>query len=97
MARDIATVSPETEVVTHDIAMNDAWDFEDVYGTLFDFAKRYPFDTEREDYWIHITTGTHVVQICLFLMTEARSLPGRLLQTSPPPAAMPSASPGATR
>lgn len=84
VARDIATVSPETEVVTHDIAMNDAWDFEDVYGALFDFAKRYPFDTEREDYWIHITTGTHVVQICLFLMTEARYLPGRLLQTSPP-------------
>ena len=84
VAGDIATVSPETRVVTHDIPMNDAWDFEDVYGALFDFAKQYPFDTENEEYWIHITTGTHVVQICLFLMTEARYLPGRLLQTSPP-------------
>ena len=84
VASDIAMVSPETKVVTHDIPMNDAWDFEDVYGALFDFAKQYPFDTEHEDYWIHITTGTHVVQICLFLMTEARYLPGRLLQTSPP-------------
>lgn len=84
VASDIATVSPETRVVTHDIPMNDAWDFEDVYGALFDFAKQYSFDTEHEDYWIHITTGTHVVQICLFLMTEARYLPGRLLQTSPP-------------
>lgn len=84
VARDMRTISPETTVVTHDIPMRDAWDFEDVYGALFDFSKRYRFDTEHEDYWIHITTGTHVVQICLFLLTEARYLPGRLLQTSPP-------------
>lgn len=84
VARDMRTISPETTVVTHDIPIRDAWDFEDVYGALFDFSKRYPFDTEHEDYWIHITTGTHVVQICLFLLTEARYLPGRLLQTSPP-------------
>jgi transcriptional regulatory protein RtcR len=35
------------------------------------------------DYLIHITTGTHVAQICLFLLTEARWFPGRLLQCSP--------------
>ena len=33
---------------------------------------------------MHITTGTHVAQICLFLLTESRHFPGRLLQTSPP-------------
>lgn len=81
---DIAAVSPETRVVPHELPIRDAWDFEDVYGTLFDFARAYPFDTDKEDYWIHITTGTHVVQICLFLMTEARFFPGRLVQTSPP-------------
>jgi transcriptional regulatory protein RtcR len=81
---DIATVSPETTVIPHELVIADAWDFEDVYGALFDFAKSYPFDPDREDYWIHITTGTHVVQICLFLLTEARFLPGRLVQTSPP-------------
>ena len=81
---DIATVSPETTVVTHTLAIADAWDFEDVYASLFDFAKTYPFDPDKEEYWIHITTGTHVVQICMFLMTEAHFFPGRLLQTSPP-------------
>lgn len=80
---DIATVSPETTVVPHCLQIIDAWDFEDVYGTLFDFAKTYPFDPDNEDYWIHITTGTHVVQICMFLLTEARFFPGRLVQTSP--------------
>ena len=84
VAADITTVSPETEVVLSDVPMDDPWDFEQVYGALFDFAKSYPFDTDNEEYWIHITTGTHVVQICMFLMTEAFYFPGRLLQTSPP-------------
>lgn len=87
VAADIAAVSPETQVVAHALEMRDAWDFEEVYGALFDFAKGYSFDPDNEDYWIHITTGTHVVQICLFLMTEARFFPGRLVQTSPPRAA----------
>lgn len=81
---DIAAVSPETELVTHSLPIADPWDFEDVYGNLFDFSKRYAFDPDNEEYWIHITTGSHVTQICLFLMTEARYFPGRLLQTSPP-------------
>lgn len=84
VSKDIASVSPETKVVARALPIADAWDFEDVYGHLYDFAKHYPFDPDREEYWVHITTGTHVVQICLFLMTEARYLPGRLLQTSPP-------------
>lgn len=81
---DIAQVAPETAVRSHEIALRDPWDFEEVYTTLLDFARSYPFDTEREDYLIHITTGTHVAQICWFLLAEARYLPARLLQTSPP-------------
>jgi transcriptional regulatory protein RtcR len=33
---------------------------------------------------VHITTGTHVAQICLFLLVQARLIPGLLLQTAPP-------------
>jgi transcriptional regulatory protein RtcR len=81
--RDIASVSPETEVVLREITTADPWDFEQVYGALHEFARAYPFDPERESYLIHITTGTHVAQICLFLLTESRRFPGRLVQTSP--------------
>lgn len=81
---DIASVSPDTRVVKRQLNLRDAWDFEEVYAALFDFTKTYPFDPDHEDYWIHITTGTHVVQICMFLLTEARFFPGRLVQTSPP-------------
>lgn len=81
---DIGAVSPETTVVPRLLEIADPWDFEQVYAALFDFAREYPFDLDAEEYWIHITTGTHVAQICLFLMTEARFFPGRLVQTSPP-------------
>ncbi len=84
VGKDIADISPETELVPRILELRDPWDFEQVYGALHDFARAYPFDPEREDYLIHITTGTHVAQICLFLLTEARYFPARLLQTSPP-------------
>jgi transcriptional regulatory protein RtcR len=80
--RDMQSVSPETEVRLHQIEFADPWDFEQVYESLFSFARKYDFD-DSEDYLIHITTGTHVAQICLFLLTESRWLPGRLLQCSP--------------
>lgn len=81
---DITSVSPETRVVTHNLSMRDPWDFDEVFAKLHDFARSYPFDTDREDYLIHITTGTHVVQICNFLLTESGYFPARLIQTSPP-------------
>ncbi len=82
---DIALIAPETEVRTHALDLGDPWDFESVFAALLDFAQRYDFRPEDEDYLIHITTGTHVAQICLFLLCESRHLPGKLLQTSPPP------------
>lgn len=85
MAEDVALVSTDTEVRLNQITLNDPWDFEEVYTTLLDFSRHYPFDTENEEYLVHITTGTHVVQICWFLLTEARYLPARLLQTAPAP------------
>ena len=83
VAEDIATVSPQTEVVPHPITFRDPWDFEEVFGVLHDFASGYAFDPESEDYLVHITTGSHVAQICLFLLTEARYFPARLVQTGP--------------
>jgi transcriptional regulatory protein RtcR len=81
---DIAEISPATEVRSHLIDMKDPWDFSEVYTSLRDFARSYAFDPEREDYLVNITTGTHVAQICWFLLTEAHFIPARLLQLSPP-------------
>lgn len=81
---DIASVSPDTAVNLVAIDLADPWDFGEVYTAMYDWVKAYPFDTVREQYWAHITTGTHVAQICMFLLVEARFIPGVLLQTAPP-------------
>lgn len=84
VCEDLALTAPGMTVQCHDTYLADPWEFEGVYATLLDFLAGYPFQPEEEDYYIHITTGTHVSQICWFLLTESRHFPGRLLQTSPP-------------
>jgi transcriptional regulatory protein RtcR len=84
LQRDIASVSPETQLNLIPMDVADPWDFGEMYGALYDWVRAYPFDTEREQYRAHITTGTHVAQICMFLMVESRFIPGVLLQTAPP-------------
>lgn len=82
---DIQTASPRTEILVHPIAMPDPWDFEAVFTALYDLAHTRQGDPETEDLLVHITTGSHVAQICLFLLVESGHLAGRLLQTSPSP------------
>jgi len=82
--QDIETVSPETEVKLVSMDIADPWDFGEMYAALYDWVRSYNFKPEREQYWAHITTGTHVAQICLFLLIESRFIPGVLLQTAPP-------------
>ncbi|MES2208175.1 MAG: RNA repair transcriptional activator RtcR [Pseudomonadota bacterium] len=84
IANDIKQISPETTVKFNAIALKDPWDFQEVFGVLHEFAKSYDFDLEHEEYFMHITTGTHVAQICMFLLTEAKYFPAKLLQSSPP-------------
>jgi transcriptional regulatory protein RtcR len=83
IADDVRTQSPSTEVRLHELEFSDPWDLEPTYAALYDFARTYPFDPEKEDYLVHITTGTHVAQICLFLLAESHHLPARLIQTRP--------------
>lgn len=85
VSHDIQEVSPTTHINHHSFNLKNPWDFEEVYSLLYDFAETYPFDTENEEYLVHMTTGTHVMQICLFLLVESRHIPGRLLQTHPLP------------
>lgn len=80
---DMHELRPEMEVTGHIVDFDNPWDFEQVYGQLHDFATSFAFDVENNDYLVQITTGTHVVQICLYLLAEANYIPARLLQVSP--------------
>ncbi len=88
LREDLATVSPETTVRLTPIQFDDPWDFEEVYSALHDFARHYDFQPEREHYLVHITTGSHVAQICLYLLTESHHFPAQLIQLSPPQRAL---------
>lgn len=81
---DVGALSPETAARAWPFDPADPWDFEEVYEALLTWASAYPWAPDDEEVWVHLTTGTHVAQICLFLLTEARFIPGRLLQTAPP-------------
>lgn len=81
---DWRRLSPETEVVPVDFEPEDPWDLEGVYAALLRAADALDHDPDGGELWVHITTGTHVMQICLFLLVEAGFLPGKLVQTSPP-------------
>lgn len=81
--KDVNSVSPETNVVFDFIELKDPWDFEEVYGKFYDYAKSPCLHEENTSYYIHISTGSHVEQICLFLLAESRHLPGKLVQSTP--------------
>lgn len=81
---DMAQVSPNTTVIGHHVALISPWDFADVYAELYDFAALFDFQ-DNTDYLLHLTTGTHVAQICWFLLVEAGFIPADLIQTSPCP------------
>lgn len=72
-----------TKVLLHELDYNrDPWKFEYVYAAFFDFFRAYEFDRENENYFVNISTGTHVMQICLFLLAEAKYVPAKLVQST---------------
>jgi transcriptional regulatory protein RtcR len=87
LARDVAEgirkASPSTEVSLTIRPFVDIWDFEEVYGLLHDWISELDFDLDSANYFAHMSTGTHVMRICMFLLAEARFLPGRMVQSFP--------------
>jgi transcriptional regulatory protein RtcR len=80
---DMAALSANTRLTPYQVDYENPWDFEQVYSQLHTFTRWYAFDSEQNNYYVHITTGTHVAQICLYLLTEANYIPAKLIQTSP--------------
>lgn len=77
---DIQSISPKTDVRAHVINLADPWKLDDTYASLLDFARAYRFE-ENVDYHVHLTTGTHQAQICLYMLTESRFFPAKIVDT----------------
>ena len=80
---DVRKVSPKTKVVLDIIELNNPWDFEEVYEKFYDYSLLPCFHQEKTQYYIHMSTGSHVEQICLFLLAESHHIRAKLVQTSP--------------
>ncbi|MEM1193415.1 MAG: RNA repair transcriptional activator RtcR [Pseudomonadota bacterium] len=84
IAEDIKSISPETKTESVIFDPRNPWDFQEVYEELLDFALERDFDPSADDILLNLTTGTHVFQICAFLLAEARYIPAKLIQSTPP-------------
>jgi transcriptional regulatory protein RtcR len=82
-AADVRQICPGIEVTIHYLD-DPKWDFEGWFALLYDFARALPLDPAREDVLVNFTTGNFVMQICMFLLTEAHLLPGRLVMAIEP-------------
>ena len=80
---DVKKVSPKTKIVFDLIELKNPWDFEEVYEKFYDYSKLPCFHQEKTRYYIHISTGSHVEQICLFLLAESHHIRAKLIQTTP--------------
>ena len=80
---DVRKVSPKTKVVLDIIELKNPWDFEEVYEKFYDYSLLPCFHQEKTQYYIHMSTGSHVEQICLFLLAESHHIRAKLVQTSP--------------
>lgn len=83
VGEDIASLKPHCDVRFEFLEFSDPWDLGETYVELLDFIKNERFTTKQKTYF-HITTGSHIQQIVIFLLSEARVFPGQLLQTAPP-------------
>lgn len=84
VAEDIKYISTKTKVNLHEIKIKNPFSLEEVFSIFYDFSKEYDFEFDKEKYLVNITTGTHIMQICLFLLTEAKYFPANLVQSPKP-------------
>ena len=73
--------SPQTKVFVDLLELKNVFDFQTTFIELMDYASRPCFHEENSESLVHLTTGTHVEQICLFLLTQKHYLNGKLVQT----------------
>lgn len=82
LVRDLKKLAPSVQVERVPIPLENPWDFEEVYERFYEFCRAQTWD-DRCEYYVHLTTGTHVMQIVWYLLVSERFAPARLVQTRP--------------
>lgn len=89
LVRDIGKEKPEIECERVTVPLKDPFSFEEVYSTFYEFCRSQSWQ-EDTDYYIHLTTGTHVMQIVWYLLISEHFAPAQLVQTRPSTTSRPS-------
>jgi transcriptional regulatory protein RtcR len=82
LVNDVAEQAPSVRCVRETMPIEDPFSFEQVYLAFYEFCRRQVWD-EHTDYFIHLTTGTHVMQIVWYLLVSEHFAPAKLVQTRP--------------
>ena len=80
--------APAMVVELQQLYRQNPWNFEEAFGVYYDYANSFIPDPDTT-YYLHLNTGTHTDQICLFLLADRHYIPAQLLQTIPPNAGHP--------
>lgn len=75
--QDILTVSPDTNVVPVEMAIDDAFEPMEAFEKQLAFVNSLDFN---EEYYISLTTGTHVNQYVWFKLVENNFINAKLIQ-----------------
>ncbi|OZG71375.1 hypothetical protein BTA51_20780 [Hahella sp. CCB-MM4] len=81
---DIQKLNSDVCVSLHQVGFADPWELAEVHLTLVDFVEKEVVNFKPDhEYLFHITTGTHIQQICIYKLVEGHYFPGKILQTAP--------------
>ncbi|MFO0558165.1 MAG: RNA repair transcriptional activator RtcR family protein [Polyangiales bacterium] len=85
LIRDIERANKGRSIACERVAIDlkNPWSFEEVYAKFYAFARARSW-RERDEHYVHMTTGTHVMQIVWYLLVSERFVPAKLVQSAPP-------------
>jgi transcriptional regulatory protein RtcR len=81
--QEIESLSPKT-MVHPDALETLAWDYEKVCSRLYQYVSDFSFDYNKQNYYIHITTGTETVKNCWILLLTKGVFRAQIIQTHNP-------------
>jgi transcriptional regulatory protein RtcR len=79
---DIAGAAPHVQVSLTPIDLSDMAELRAVQEALREWARSYPFDPQREQYWTPLCSDLQVAQLGLCLLLESPVIRGVMLQDS---------------
>lgn len=84
VAADAKQLKSNLSVIIDVVNFSNPWALPETYLSLLEYVeKKVEGIDEKDELYLSITTGTHIQQICAFLLVESKRFQGKLLQSAP--------------